>query len=121
MCRIFREGLLFSCQRLLINTGSSFMARAEPANSWHLWMWGRKDLGFEGKGVGGSWSDWEGQEFHPRQGWDMRRSHSGACGGREGLAGTVRAQIKPRYSWVSLFVLLGSKVLMEEFCCEPRG
>lgn len=52
MVRIFREGLLFSCQRLLINTGSSPVPRAEPANSWHLWMWGRKVLGFEGKGLG---------------------------------------------------------------------
>lgn len=120
MCRIFREGLLFSCQRLLINTGSSFMPRAEPANSWHLWMWGRKVLGFEGKGLGESWSDWEGQEF-PQQGWDTRRSHSGACGGQEGLAGTVRAQIRSKYSWLSQFVLSGSKLLSRVFCCGPRG
>lgn len=107
----FREGLLFSFQKLLINTGTS------GCGAGKLWDLREKGLAESWE----NWSDWERAGINPRQGWDTGRSHSGVCGGKEGLADTVRAQIKSEYSCVDLLVLFGSVVLRKEFCCEQRG
>lgn len=94
---------------------------AEPANSWHLWMWGRKVWRESWERSGIASQTGVGHEEKPLRGlrWPGRFGWYSQINIKKNWI--FRVKKNSRYSWGSLFVLFGSMVLMEEFRCELRG
>lgn len=111
-----------SFQRLLINTGSSFPGLSQQTAGTSGCG---AVLGFEGK-LG------KGRDSIPDRGGTRGEATQGVVVARKVWPGLVQSdkfkiigflglKNPSKYSWGSLFVLFGSSVPMEEFCCEPRG